>query len=214
MANAPDELELSYLVLRRIVGYLGIGLPGVVMLGASNYGIQDSISAYYYTNMRDTFVGLLFVIGIFMLSYRAYKDDPAAWQDALAGKVACISALGVALFPTDQSSITQTTRGMWHYIFAGVLFSTLAFFCLWLFTRSKLKDPDWQRPEHKRKRQRNAIYIFCGSVMLACIALMLIGHFFPSIPHYPTKFWLETIAIEAFGLSWLVKGQTFLADQT
>jgi len=51
----------------------------VLILGKILYfrdpGIQDSISSYYYTDMRDVLVGSLCAIGVFLWSYRGY-DDP------------------------------------------------------------------------------------------------------------------------------------------
>ena len=44
--------------------------------------------------MQDVFVGVLFVIAWFLFSYRGYER-----KDDVAGDVACLCALGVALFP-------------------------------------------------------------------------------------------------------------------
>lgn len=208
MPRAPQDLVLSYLALRRTVGILGMALPTVVMVGAWKYGLLDSISAYYYTNMGNTFVGLLFAIGVFMAAYHGYD-----WYDEVVSDAACVGALGVALFPTDRSSVTSTAIGKAHYGFAALLFVAFALFCLWLFPKSQHSDDELKTEAYKRKRQRNWAYRFCGAIIMACILLMFIGHLVPDVKHYPSKFWLETFAIEAFGASWLIKGQTLLADR-
>ena len=67
------ELVISYLELRRIIGILGMSLPFIVMGGAwliFSVGLQESISAYYHTPMRDVLVGLIFFLTGFFWSYR------------------------------------------------------------------------------------------------------------------------------------------------
>jgi len=65
---------MSYKKLRRIVGFLGIGLPIVVFIGALIFNdgfIAGSISGYYYTKMGSVFVGVMFITGSFFFVYRA-----------------------------------------------------------------------------------------------------------------------------------------------
>ena len=70
--NREKSLIISYLAMRRLTGILGISLPFIVILGGlsqSDPGLQGSISGYYYTNMRDLFVGILSGVALFLLSY-------------------------------------------------------------------------------------------------------------------------------------------------
>jgi len=99
-----------------------------------------------------------------------------------------------------------------HGIFAALLFLTLSYFSLFLFTKtdsSKIPSP--------RKMQRNEVYRACGYTMLVCIALVPLIKFLPqlggAIAKYDPVFWLEAIAIVAFGISWLTKGEAILSDQ-
>ncbi len=74
--RGDKSLIISYLTLRKAIGLLGIALPFVLALGAvfcSRTEIQSSVSSYYHTSMGDVFVGILFVIGFFLLSYRGYE---------------------------------------------------------------------------------------------------------------------------------------------
>lgn len=54
------QLVISYLTLRKTIGILGIFLPLTLVIGSILFGdcitIQQSISNYYHTNMRDVFV--------------------------------------------------------------------------------------------------------------------------------------------------------------
>ncbi len=215
MSTAPVEssLVISYLGLRKGVGIIGIGLPFVLVVGKwllDGPGIQSSISAYYYTVMRDVFVGSLCAIGLFLMSYRGYE----IW-DNVAGKFACVFAVGVALFPTTPEatpSPTEQTIGYVHYGFAAALFLVLACFCLVLFRKTNPK-----KPMTRRKVQRNAVYTVCGYTILACIGLLAVHGWLlreTVLARFDPVFWLETTAILAFGVSWLTKGETILADET
>src|SRR5262252_370496 len=95
--NAESSLVISYLALRQAVGIIGTSLPFVLVLGKfilEGPGIQPSISDYYYTVMRNVLVGSLCAIGVFLMSYRGYER-----KDDIAGDLACVFAIGVAIFP-------------------------------------------------------------------------------------------------------------------
>jgi hypothetical protein len=206
------SLELSYLELRKAVGIIGVGLPFVLAFGKmllQGPGLKESISCYYYTDLGNVFVGSLCAIGVFLLSCRGYD-----WHDQAAGIVACVFAIGVALFPTTPcvgAPPGNKLIGCLHLLFAALLFLTLAYFCLALFTKTV---PD--RDPTPRKLQRNRVYRVCGITILVCIGLMVVI----ALPAVKTLlepisplFWLESIAVLAFGVAWLTKGETILKDQ-
>jgi drug/metabolite transporter (DMT)-like permease len=197
---------VSYLTLRRVVGILGVSLPPILVVGCVVLGsgaeLQDSISDYYGTDMRNVFVGVLFAIGLFLFSYRGYER-----KDDIAGDLACILALGVALFPTTSES--KAIRAV-HFLSATGLFLVLSYFSLVLFTKTKRGVSP--TPE---KQIRNWIYVACGGIMLACIASIALYYaLLQSTPVAAIKpvFWLESMALWAFGLSWFVKGETVWVD--
>ncbi len=208
-----NDLVFSYLTLRKVIGILGIALPFVVSLGARIFfktGFQSSISSYYHTGMRDYFVGTLFVIGFFLLAYRGYERT-----DDIAGDIAWLSAVGIALFPTTaNSSVTSWAHliGNIHLAFSAVFFLTLAYFSLFLFTKT---NPN--KPPTKRKLQRNKVYRACGYTMSICIVLMAIYAFFPGtfqplFENIKFIYWIEALAIFAFGVSWFTKSEAILKD--
>ena len=211
---APSEgnLVLSYLGLRKAIGIIGTALPFVLAFGKvvlGDPGLQSSLSGYYHTEMRDVFVGSLCAIAVFLMSYRGYER-----KDDVAGDLACIFALGVALVPmTPELNPTSQDRliGGLHLLFAASLFLTLAFFSLVLFRKT---DPT--KPPTRRKLQRNKVYTTCGYTILACIALvpvaaLLLGN--TAVKDLEPIFWLESIAVVAFGISWLTKGEAILKDE-
>jgi hypothetical protein len=215
-APPPDNsLIISYLALRKTIGVLGILLPFLVSLGALlifQTPLQESISAYYYTGTGNVFVGTLWAIGFFFFSYKGYDR-----RDDTAGDMAFVFALGVSLFPTAPNCAAcpySHIASVLHGVFAALLFLTLSYFSLFLFT---LTDPS--KTPTRRKLQRNMVYRVCGYTILVCILLVLPLELLPDIAavvaaeKYDPVFWLEAIAIIAFGFSWLTKGQAILKDQ-
>lgn len=214
--NQP--LVISYLALRRAVGILGMVLPVALALGDFVLGkcssIQDSISDYYYTRVGNLLVGILCAIGLFLFSYKGYEN-----RDKIASKLACLFALGIAFFPTygpDPSSSCNILQrnsspavSMIHDVSAALFFLTLAYISLFQFTKSA-GHPTQQ------KRKRNNVYKVCGYTILICITLLFlyvkIPGLQPQFSKYKPIFFLETITLWAFGLSWLTKGQAILKD--
>ena len=147
MARKPssDPLIISYLTLRRLIGWIAVLLPPVLLASslisssrtdiyvskaiAVSSKFPDSVSGYYYTGMRNVFVGSLCALGVFLMGYNGY-DDLDRWTTTIAGAF----ALGVAFFPTAPSianpSSSQQAIGTAHLTFAGLLFTLMAFMAL------------------------------------------------------------------------------------
>jgi hypothetical protein len=208
-----SDLVISYLTLRRAVGAIGMGLPFVLVTGsvvirywcpcscsAPSAILQDSISDYYGTPLRNLFVGLLFAVALFMFSYKGYENDH------VAGKLASAFAVLVALFPT--TSPCRWIRSV-HALSAASLFSVFAVFSWFLFTKTDQSTP---RPE---KLERNRVYRFCGAGIAACIVSIGLYSLLPDdtpLASLRPVFWLETLALELFGVSWATKGEVWLKD--
>jgi len=206
VSSSEQPLVVSYLTLRKAVGSLGIAFPVILAVGcwASGgcVGLESSMSQYYGTDMRDIFVGVLFSIGLFLFAYRGYSR-----QDEIAGKLASGFAVGVALFPiTSPVPAIRDT----HYACAASFFLTLSYFSLVLFTKT-----DQARPAH-RKRMRNTVYRVCGIAILVCMGLIAVfesvGRATPLAEVRPV-FWLESLTLWAFGISWITKGEAILRDR-
>ena len=167
-APAPkDPVVFSYLALRKAVGTVALALPFAVAIpwGLRYHAIQTSISAYYYTGMRNLFVGSLCAIAMFMLCTRGYDR-----KDEVAGIFSAVCGIGVAFCPTSPECCAtnrQLVIGTIHYIFAALLFLTLAYFCLVLFRMSAVGHA-----VTRKKKQRNVVYTVCGIVILLSLALL------------------------------------------
>ena len=212
MSDAREErsIVLSYMMLRKVIGGVGFVLPFVLAVGReliTGGGILSSVSAYYWSVMGDVFVGSLFSIGIFFWAYRVYGQE-----DIFTAQIAAYAAMGIALFPTagPEAEPYATVVSNLHLAFAFIFFAALIYFDLFLFTKT---HPGAEPSPQKRKRNR--VYIICGYTMAAAMLLLVAARFIPThspLVAYHPIFWLETILIEAFGISWLVKGEAVLRD--
>ncbi len=197
---------------------LGVALPFIVVLGAILQGgtsLQGSISGYYYTGMRDLYVGILSGVAFFLLSYKGYQPI-----DDVITNISGMFALGMILFPTGMYAGRPVRVGLFqipdtisepiHLTFGALFFLALSFNSLFLFTR---RHPGVMGRE---KRKRNVIYRSCGAVMILAIAGITVFTLFyrtSVIAEVNPVLILECIALLAFGVSWLVKGNTLFIDR-
>ena len=217
-----DNLILSYLTLRKAIGYLGISLPILCLAGSliNEHRILPSISHYYHSTMKIFFAGILFLLAIFLWTYEGYDRFERGICKALS-----IMALLIVFFPTTNSICTikqcytetdlksfvlpsiigQPWIGALHLFCALVFFSLLIYliFFKFLVHERKLSSPDV-----------NAIWIYkvCGWGMIFSIVGIGICMFFAENSGnwlLPPTFVFETIALVCFGVSWLTKGETF-----
>ncbi len=202
-----DDAVTSYRDLRKGIGILGLSLPFALVIGHG--GLARSISAYYYTDMRNWLVGTLWAIGFFLIFYRYGRPD------TLLSSIAGVLAILVALFPATPDvphpPPHQVVIGAFHLVFAAAFLLMLAWFCLFLFTRSGGGPGAMTR----QKRLRNTIYRVCGTTIVAAVIAAALFQFLTSRKFgdtYHPVFWSEAVAIISFGLAWLVKGETVFAD--
>jgi len=203
-AARPKSEIVSYRTLRRVVGVLGISLPVVLAVwGFAIFGemrMQPSISDYYVLRTRDAFVGVVFTIAWFLFTYRGYD-----WRDNTAGNLACVFALGVALFPNSGAGGERIV----HIVSATALLLVLAYFSLFLFTLSA-GSPTPQTIV------RNRIYRACCVAIVVCVALAAADYVFlktSRLRALSPLFWIESSALWAFCVSWFVKGDTAFRDK-
>lgn len=208
-----SQLVINYLIMRKAIGILGMSLPFILLIGNSiaNGGIifQSSISAYYYTSMRNVFVGILCAVGIFLFSYKGHNKF-----DNILADIGALFAVITAFFPCLPDGTVPCpykSYDMLHLISAGVFFSVLIIFSMFLFTKSDKKKKD----RSGRKKRRNGLYRTCGIIMAISIAgIAIIDNWFRGLLIYHPVFWLESIALLAFGISWYVKGTTYSKIKT
>lgn len=215
-----QDMVISYLTIRKAVGYLGLSFPFILALGTWLIGqcpcLEDSVSAYYYTVMGSYFIGTLCAVGLFLFSYKGYDPIDQILSKAAAIFAVCIAFLhtnaksrcpGCNIYTTPDSTFLNTA----HFLTAAFFFTIMAYMSLFLFTKT---NPN-QQPT-KQKLQRNKIYKVCGYLMVFFLILIPCLRI-PAIPisffDYRPEFWFEAIVLGAFGVSWLTKGEVLLKDK-
>ena len=194
---------VSFLRLRTMIGALGILLPFILVISDSIsrkvLSVEFSISDYYDNGVSgDLLVGVLFILGAFLGAYRGYEPI-----DSKISNLACVFAIGVALFPTTSSNDLVHKL---HFVFALLLFSAFIVFSIFLFRK---KDKSKPGPIPDIKKKRNKVYLTCGIIMIICIiviALASLNMLGDASGRYNLVFWFETIALVSFGFSWITKG--------
>lgn len=214
---------LSYYAMRRAVGLIALTLPFVLAGGSillSLLGpdhalpqplLQRSISDYYFTPMGNYLVGSLCTIAAFLICSRGYDLN-----DEITGYLAGIFTLGVALFPSPNPRSAHYTElqvniGFAHTAFAALMFLVLAYFCLFLFRKSSPA-----KRLTRRKQHRNSIYMVCGLAILACNCVMVNFALKPAprvLRPIDPLLCCESLALVAFGVAWLTKGEGILRDK-
>jgi hypothetical protein len=222
-----NELIISYMYLRKTVGWIGTLLPVVLLAGNTIFttSLPGSMSGYYYTHMRNVFVGALCALGVFLLAYDGY-DEVDRWITNIAG----LGAIGVAFCPTKPAvrplTVTQQVVGDVHLFFAAVTFIALGLMALRFAKPAPTPEGQtgmsriWyglglaapSRDQPAKKKLRTTVYRACGCTILACVLLAAASNLLPaSVKAYgPWLFIFEALAVFAFGVSWFVKGQTLL----
>ena len=213
----------SYLLIRTIVGILGILLPAVLIIGEAFFlkggvRVRGSLSAYYHTSMQDFFVASLCLTGFFLATYMAgMRKTWDFWLSLIAG----IAVLFVVFFPTWRPDIPagsplcgsnpmpagcspleqllgEANTARIHFVFATVFILALAAISF-LFAHREHKY------NHRTSMQR--FHLTCSFVILAAVAWVIIGGILkinlgPLTPLYVG----EVASVWAFGASWIAKG--------
>ena len=194
--TTEQDMVLSYLAIRRFLGILGILLPLVLLIGGclTDGSLRNSISDYYHSPnplIHGFFIGIMCAIGVFLVCYKGH-DSKDNWVASIAG----IAAFGIAIFPAAQGDNKMVFMGIpyacIHYASAAVFLIALSIMSCCLFTKGKNKFP-----------LENTIYRVCGGIIFLMV-LVVAFILFRGVSS--TIFWLESVAVWAFGISWLVKG--------
>lgn len=221
--TSKNPAVLSYYTMRKAVGLIALSLPFILALGSILFALlgpagtlphpllQRSVSDYYYSPMHNYYVGSLCAIAAFLACSRGYD-----LTDEIAGYVAGAFTFAVALVPPVNPHAIRYTRleiqiGFVHTGFAAIMFLVFAYFCIFLFRRS---SPD--KPFTRRKRHRNTIYGVCGLTIIGCMIVMVVltvSGIEHGRPPDGLLFWFESLALAAFGIAWLTKGEGILKDK-
>ncbi len=224
MADPRVLYVRSYLLIRKIVGILGIVLPVVLIAGEAFFlrgpvQVRGSLSAYYHTDMRDVFVGALCVIGFLLLTYMAgQRTTWDFWLSCVAGA----AVLGVTFLPTQRPGLSEddplcgvtpeptgcspiqqawgeTLVSVLHFVSAFVFIVALAAICFLFARRARVFDNDL------------AVATFtagCGWAIVVSLVWIGLGMVVDlQIGQLTALYVGEVVSVWAFGAAWLVKGR-------
>ncbi len=207
-APSAERYVRSYLIMRVAVGVLGIAVPLLLVLGVwalfdDRPFARGSLSSYYYSGMREVFVGALCAIGVFLLTYKVAERSRENRLSIYAGAAVVV----VALFPTGrprgvgetpmQDLIGATTVEWIHYGAAAIFIASLAVISYYFSKpppkKGNLPPSFWRR-----------YHLVCAGLIAAALGLAALE----GIAGWPDKGLLiaEAVAVWAFGASWLMKG--------
>ena len=201
----------SYLVMRTAVGVLGIAMPFVIVLvdglWLDGRFPRDSLSAYYYSGVRDVFVGVLCATAVFLVTYKVVERNLDNFLSIVAG----IAALVVALFPTGppsdlvpltplQMRLGETFVKTVHFAAAGVFILALGIICITFGVR------EGKRSDRNRRQQRfwRRFHWGCATVIGLAVLFILVVDL--GLGWDRALLVGEVAAVWAFGASWLMKG--------
>ena len=209
----------SYLLMRAIIGFVGVSFPVVLILGdhlldSDAPGVRGSLSAYYYSGMRDFFVGGLATAGIFLITYKVFEKSLNNVLSIIGG----LAALGVAFFPTSRSEginapltplqtrLGEVTVSHVHFTSAGVFMVSLAIISFFFGLQEGRRTQD--RPTGRARlspRFWRWFHWFCTVLILGAVVFVIESKQQHVVEGNPVLVG-EVIALVAFGLSWFFKG--------
>ena len=203
----------SYLIMRVLLGALGVLLPFVLVLGDGLVLDGDpfprsSLSAYYYSGMRDVFVGALSALGVFLVTYKVAERTLDNTLSTLAGIAVGIVALLPTGLPDDleeptplQDLLGVSTVETIHYVAAAVFIGSLAVISFFFGVRegSRPPRPGCQSPAFWRRFH----WACAGAIVVSLLWIAV-----TQLAGGPSRSLLvgQVVAIWAFGASWLAKG--------
>lgn len=199
------QRQINYKTMRQVVGAIALLLAPTVYLLSGTETYLTSISAAYWTESRDVFVGSMVAVAFFLFAY----NGSGSGQDAeyYVSKTASLLALCVALFPTrcvacDLPASWTTKLTQWfgiapHDLHNGA--AMLLFVCLiilmWFFSC---------RAKAKGKLFRTRLYqTICTLMLVGTLVIWLIGK---HLDWAHTVLAVEVWGLTWFGIGWLIAG--------
>lgn len=205
------HITQTYVSLRLGMAILAFSLPVLLVLWSVFSGetfngekLLPSISAYYFTPMRDVFVGTLVAVGACLYLYKGFSD-----RENKALNCAGIFAVAVAFIPTcipelgmmTEETCNQGARNVmkWlHRISAFLFFLPVAYVCTF-----RGKDTVELIKDEKVRKKYIRLYRIIGPLMIVLPVLSAIDSLIRDSGSL--VFFVETAAIWAFAIFWITK---------
>jgi len=204
MPTQPKDADLvvSYLTMRRAIGWLGMLLPFALLIG--NFGInqldipnnsffidtacqqdyradhsfKSSISHYYYSTVGELFTGTLSIVALFLFCYKGHVLRPGekGLSENLMANLARLFALGVVVFPTaSDECINDNMRSFLSSNNTGnIHFAMATLFFVSLAIMSTVNFRRTQKVGIQGTNKEDDFYLICGIAMIVCLLLIVI----------------------------------------
>ena len=219
----------GYMSIRRLAGMVGLFMPiSLVVYDAATIkgrgiSVKGSVSAYYFSDARDLFVGCLFAVGFLLITYMAGQWNTADyWLSVFGG----IGVLVVANLPTRPPGITHCQADprplgcsfvqhkigedatWWIHTSGAGLFVICSIGLSMVFALREVKYAMRAHgPDSDRSRGRRMFFVYVAlAAATAVFGLVALGPDF-SIAGL-RNIWLgELGAFTCFAVSWLLAGR-------
>jgi hypothetical protein len=190
----------AYFSLRVGISGIAFALPLLLWLGGLARGLDTllpSMSQYYYSPVRDVFVGALCAIGVFLFLYKGFSHAEN-WALNLAG----ILVIGVAMFPTADKAVPGSGDPSIHVPLAVAFFICIAYVCIFRAgdTLSLIRDT-------RRAARLQLLYRVLGAAMVvAPLAAIGVARLMAPPGTLPRSvFAIEAAGVWVFAAYWLAK---------
>lgn len=212
----------SYLLLRIIIGVIALAMTvllyfGTALLPGAGWTLPASLSDYYFSGMREVFTCSLWVIGFFLLAYKAFEKTLENVLTILAGALAIVFAFFPVTRPSTALPLTPLQQGLGErpvdtvHVIAATTFGLLMAAISYAFGSREALRPtasDRHSPEFWRRFHHICGYVILGTGVLY-VAFKLAVHYGASFGGFIDghALWLiEVVSFTTFGISWLCKG--------
>lgn len=172
---------------------------------------RGSLSAYYYSPLRDVFVGGACALGALLIAHRIAERS----VENLLTTVGGVGAIVVALFPTSrppgmprlplvalQRQLGESAVTAVHTGGASLMLTVLFALTLVYAARQGRLPPTGRWPPHRWR----IYHLLCAGVMLAAGVYTLLANGLGVLSQDASLLYSECMAIGGFGLSWVALG--------
>lgn len=203
----------SFLLLRTFVGLLGVLLP-VLLVAIDKLAFEGdpwprgSLSAYYYSGMREVLVATLSATGVFFVAYKVAERNLDNFLSWVSGAASMLIALfptgrpsGVALTPLQDLLGESVVKGI-HY---GAAVTCLVALTLMSFFFGLREGRRTRRKGMKRSPLFWRRYHWTCAAAMGLALVWIAVTWIAGGPRYSVLIG-EWACAWAFGASWLMKG--------
>ncbi len=197
------HITATYRALRAGLVALGLALPWVLWIGGRLAGdpLQRSMSAYYFTPMRDVFVGTLFAVAALLVLYKGYTVIEDRVLD-LAG----VLLAGVALFHADPPGCGAAGPPVNpHGVLAVLFFACIAYVGVFRASDTLGLVHDAARAARFRRTDRLLGALMIASPLVAVVLRLALQA--PGGGARSLAFFAEATGTTVFAVYWLVKSR-------